>query len=154
MTWKNTAIIQVPDTLWEKNGKISKFNRKCKKFKCSKQVICFTTHSTELGRTYTPGGVWTRISGYRIPVCFQLSHPHLLLSSLLYSCRLGFSWPPYVVLEGANVGLLWTDIADVILMHCFWKWLFQPAFGVRSTQTLVEIYNRVHINKLSIYPNR
>ena len=23
-----------------------------------------------------------------------------------------------------------------------WKWLFQPAFGVRSTQTLVEIYNR------------
>ena len=22
-----------------------------------------------------------------------------------------------------------------------WKWLFRPAFGVRSTQTLVEIYN-------------
>ena len=23
-----------------------------------------------------------------------------------------------------------------------WKWLFRPAFGVHSTQTLVEIYNR------------
>ena len=34
------------------------------------------------------------------------------------------------------------------LQQQHWKWLFRPAFGVCSTQTLVEIYNRCSI----IYP--
>ena len=30
-----------------------------------------------------------------------------------------------------------------------WKWLFPPAFGVRSTQTLVKIYNIIAFMKLT-----
>ena len=32
-----------------------------------------------------------------------------------------------------------------------WKWWFRPTFGVRSTQTLVEIYNTEHMLKLDLH---
>ena len=69
---------------------------------------------------------------------FSLGAPLSLLHCIL-SVFFSHNWVQALIASHRACTQLWEKIKKC------WKGLFRPAFGVRSTQTLVEIYNSCHI---------